>query len=436
MKLTWGFSLLLLLSVVFAKEDTTKAGRRPNKYKKWRQENPPKMVVFGDSTSDTGRAFEAPGAHQFQDYEIGPFPWKRLYSAPDSDEKIPAYMPDKGSASNGKAWPTWLRIPDEHNFATSSATASSTFRNRDSCKRYTGEGEEFPTGTLDEQITRYFHDIGDPPAETLDYVHVIAFGGNDVLQAIEAIGRYTFGGAGYQDPVGFELLFQTDNVTGFPVLDDEGLPVPSYAPVVEEIVVAWDDGIGRLLQAGVRGPILLTNVGSVKGLAGFNGTETAVLFDSIAYEANLGASLLSLKYPQVKVLDVFALTSALKDNPAVFEELGFIAPEGSFMGDPCISPDFTIDHTADIMGMQALRHPDCQGKCALCADATSPCQNCFEGNPSITACDDPSTRVMFDQTHFSTEFHLVLGEAIRQCSKDRPNVDRPLVNVICPAQAA
>lgn len=44
--------------------------------------------------------------------------------------------------------PPFTRRPhhQEHNFATFSATASSTFRNRNPCTRYTGEGEEFPTG--------------------------------------------------------------------------------------------------------------------------------------------------------------------------------------------------------------------------------------------------------------------------------------------------
>lgn len=40
----------------------------------------------------------------------------------------------------------------EHNFATSSATASSTFRNRQPCTRYTGEGEEFPTGVREHRV--------------------------------------------------------------------------------------------------------------------------------------------------------------------------------------------------------------------------------------------------------------------------------------------
>lgn len=41
------------------------------------------MVVFGDSTSDAGRRFNAPASFDFED--IGPFPWMRLFDAPDSD---------------------------------------------------------------------------------------------------------------------------------------------------------------------------------------------------------------------------------------------------------------------------------------------------------------------------------------------------------------
>ena len=43
------------------------------------------MVVFGDSYADAGRKFDAPASHQFEKYGIGPFPWKRLYAAPNSD---------------------------------------------------------------------------------------------------------------------------------------------------------------------------------------------------------------------------------------------------------------------------------------------------------------------------------------------------------------
>lgn len=41
------------------------------------------MVVFGDSTADAGRRFNAPTSFDFDD--IGPFPWTRLFEAPDSN---------------------------------------------------------------------------------------------------------------------------------------------------------------------------------------------------------------------------------------------------------------------------------------------------------------------------------------------------------------
>lgn len=46
-------------------------------------------------------------------------------------------------------------------------------------------------------------------------------------------------------------------------------PPPPYTFVhaPQEVVKAWDDGIGRLVQAGVSGTILLANVGAVKGLS-------------------------------------------------------------------------------------------------------------------------------------------------------------------------
>lgn len=43
------------------------------------------MIVFGASNSDAGRAFNAPSAFQFEQYGIGPAPFKRLYEAPDSN---------------------------------------------------------------------------------------------------------------------------------------------------------------------------------------------------------------------------------------------------------------------------------------------------------------------------------------------------------------
>lgn len=40
----------------------------------------------------------------------------------------------------------------------------------------------------------------------------------------------------------------------------------SCAYTLQAVVKAWDDGIGRLVGAGVTGTILLGNMGSVKGL--------------------------------------------------------------------------------------------------------------------------------------------------------------------------
>lgn len=41
------------------------------------------MIVFGDSTSDTGRRFNAPASFVFDD--IGPFPWTYLFEEPRGD---------------------------------------------------------------------------------------------------------------------------------------------------------------------------------------------------------------------------------------------------------------------------------------------------------------------------------------------------------------
>lgn len=44
---------------------------------------PPQMVVFGDSSSDAGRRFNAPASFDFDG--IGPFPWEMLFEDPDCD---------------------------------------------------------------------------------------------------------------------------------------------------------------------------------------------------------------------------------------------------------------------------------------------------------------------------------------------------------------
>ena len=44
------------------------------------------MVVFGDSGSDAGRRFNAPASLDMDG--IGPFPWEKLFEAPDSDVSL------------------------------------------------------------------------------------------------------------------------------------------------------------------------------------------------------------------------------------------------------------------------------------------------------------------------------------------------------------
>lgn len=42
--------------------------------------------MFGDSLSDSGRRFNAPASFDFED--IGPFPWKKLFVAEDSEVRM------------------------------------------------------------------------------------------------------------------------------------------------------------------------------------------------------------------------------------------------------------------------------------------------------------------------------------------------------------
>ena len=84
--------------------------------------------------------------------------------------------------------------------------------------------------------------------------------------------------------------------------------------------------------------------------------------------------------------------------------------------------------------IQGDRAIGCQGECDLCADLTSPCQNCFEGNPSATVCDDPEKYLFWDNLHFTTGFHQILAEAIRQCAKDEPSYNQPWVAELCPLE--
>eukprot|EP00904_Undaria_pinnatifida_P002403 jgi/Undpi1/12163/HiC_scaffold_5.g01839.m1 len=394
---------------------------RPAYYKKWREN--PKMVVFGDSSSDVGRRFNAPDSFDFED--IGPYPWTKLFEARDSDSMFRAYLPAAGSPTNGQVWPSWLRIPDEYNFATSSASASQAFRSLETCTGYIGEADEFPTATLSEQITRYFNEVVDETDETLDYTHVIFIGANEPNRMLEAFARYAAGGAGYVDPVAFDDVFE--------IVD--GVPSITFVPVITEIVTAWQEGIVRLIQAGVTGRILLTNLPTPIGLTTAIEAGLAETLDAVSLQVSLAAQTLVQAFPQVRLLDLYSLSAAIVVQPEIFTDLGFTADARSALGDSCLTVDFIVDTQADIMGTQADRAAGCQEECALCADTTFPCQTCFEGNPSATVCDDPETHIFWDDRHFTTAVNQILGDAIRQCAKDSPNYDQPWVGVLCPEDA-
>lgn len=81
---------------------------------------------------------------------------------------------------------------------------------------------------------------------------------------------------------------------------------------------------------------------------------------------------------------------------------------------------------------QADRDSGCQEECALCADDYFPCQNCFEGNPSATVCDDPDTYIFWDETHLTAGVHEIVGQAIRECAEDNPDYDITWVGMLCP----
>ncbi|CAB1114258.1 unnamed protein product [Ectocarpus sp. CCAP 1310/34] len=129
-----------------------------------------------------------------------------------------------------------------------------------------------------------------------------------------------------------------------------------------------------------------------------------------------------------------ASRQALVDDESIVSDLGFTPGEGSLLAYSCIQFNLFVDDAAEIMRTQALRNPDCQEECTLCADSTAPCATCLVDQPAITKCKEPSTKIFYDGIHFTTDFHLTFGEAIRQCSKDSPNFDRAFVGVICPEE--
>ena len=57
-----------------------------------------------------------------------------------------------------------------------------------------------------------------------DHTHIIALGINDLLLAGFTMSRYVLGGDGYDDPVPFDLVFQTD---------DSGESVATFEPMIK-----------------------------------------------------------------------------------------------------------------------------------------------------------------------------------------------------------
>eukprot|EP00904_Undaria_pinnatifida_P002396 jgi/Undpi1/12157/HiC_scaffold_5.g01833.m1 len=379
------------------------------------------MIVFGDSTIDAGRRMDAPASFDFDD--IGPFPWAYLFHESNSDSMFEAYLPAAGSVTNGKVWPSFIGVPEEYNYATSGASASEAFRSLETCMGYTGEGEDYPTGTLSEQITRYFSDVVGDTDATLDYTHVVAVGGSEPGHLLDAAARYASGGADYSDPIAFENVFEVT----------DGVPTLSFAPMAREIVSAWKDGITRLLERGVTGRILLANLPSPRGFPA--DSWLVEIMDQVFIQIREEAQSIADANAQVRVLDFYMLSAAIVDDPELFESQGFTGSSGSALTDPCLVPDFAVDFQAEIMGTQADRDSGCQEECALCADDSFPCQTCFEGNPSATVCDDPDTYIFWDETHLTAGVHEIVGEAIRECAEDNPDYDITWVGMLCPDDA-
>lgn len=55
-----------------------------------------------------------------------------------------------------------------------------------------------------------------------DYTHVIALGSNEPNRVLDAVTRYSIGGAGYVDPVAFENVFEIVN----------GVPSLTFEPMI------------------------------------------------------------------------------------------------------------------------------------------------------------------------------------------------------------
>ncbi|CAN0355555.1 unnamed protein product, partial [Ectocarpus sp. 12 AP-2014] len=295
MRIAPAVALLALALQPAAAQEEDGRSTRPLPYKKWRTN--PKMVVFGDSQSDAGRRYNAPASHVFEG--IGVYPWTKLYEAPDSESKFRAFLPGAGSLTNGKMWPEWLNVPQELNFATGTASATETFRTRETCLGYTGEGEDLPTGVRREEAGKTFsHCVGCND----HYTHIIYIGNEDLNSHTAATVRYSIGGEGYVDPyVPFDLLFD---------VADDGTVTSTHVHIIAELAESWRSGIARLIDAGVTGTILLSNIGNPEGLSIYIDTPLGEIVRSIALTIRAEVQAVADEFPdQVRILDHFTLFS-------------------------------------------------------------------------------------------------------------------------------
>lgn len=69
------------------------------------------------------------------------------------------------------------------------------------------------------------------------YSHIIAIGGNEPSSLLDAVTRYTIGGAGYVDPVAFENVFE--------VVD--GVPTLTFEPMIRVRVQSMLFDVSRIL---------------------------------------------------------------------------------------------------------------------------------------------------------------------------------------------
>ncbi|CBN74389.1 GDSL-like lipolytic enzyme [Ectocarpus siliculosus] len=397
-----------------------------------------KIIVFGDSNSDAGRRFDAPNVYPFSD--IGVYPWEKVYDA-DGEGMVDVYH--EGTNTNGKVWAQYLNIPNVQNYATGSGTATDTFRSQQLCTGYTTKADKASrrTGTLGEQMTKYLKDFSLEDGKigcSSEYTHFIGIGMNDVSNVAEAMQRTALAeylGVTYTEPVS---------------VDDMNF-VTMMQGVTDDIVAA----VATLIEMGVTGRILVPNFPSPFGVPAFDspdvyyGLTLAEFYDQFITTMNTMldlklSALSSAGEDQVRVLDLYSLIDSSVHDRDIFNEEGF---KTSSTPEQCLTYNFHVDSSTDIMGSQAqaLRGKlfdwaQCDNygptdECVLCQDQMSPCQNCLVDPPTVSVCDSPDEHIFWDGLHTTDAFNKVFANAVFECSKDELDGSQPWVGKLCPAVA-